>query len=170
MHVLGQLKGLRGPEFHHYQAVPAQLAGHAEAESKESSYCHPGRDSGASRQQQSLYSIREPTSFQTTHLELSFMVPAYWLSAPVPEKLSIFWVIQYPGAFCGEILLLLRSPKGGDLKQMTQSSGLGRLENTLAASSGPRQASGTKIEWAGYSMAPTGLGGLISNSEQKSLF
>lgn len=60
---------------------------------------------------------------------------------------------------------------------MTQSSGLGRLENTLetstsvlAASPGPRLASGAKIEWAGYSMAPTGLGGLVSNSEKKSLF
>lgn len=63
-------------------------------------------------------------------------------------------------------ILLLRSPKGGDLRQTTKSSGLGCVENTLetstsvlAVSPGPRLASGAKMEWAGYSMAPTGLRG-----------
>jgi hypothetical protein len=72
-------------------------------------------------------------------------------------------------------ILLRRSPKG-DLKQMTQSSGLYCVENTLetsisvlAVSPGPRLASGAKTEWTGYSMAPIGLGGSFP-TQSKSLF
>lgn len=59
---------------------------------------------------------------------------------------------------------------------MTQSSGLCCVENiletstsVLAVSPGPRLASGAKREWAGYSMAPTGLGGSLP-TQNKSLF
>lgn len=41
--------------------------------------------------------------------------------------------------------------------------------SVLAVSPGPRLPSGAEREWAGYSMAPTGLGGSLP-TQNKSLF